>query len=124
MQTIVHDSLHDPRMSSQPIHNFSTTLEVGRVETMNTTFTAFGEELEDRPRKRSVPPVHIPLLDFSKLNQPRHSVAKKEVPAKVKEAYKSDKSKVYQTIEPRLKSVHEDTHQSLQSVDKPLDLSN
>jgi len=24
-------------------------------------------------RKRSVPPVHIPLLDFTKLNQPRQS---------------------------------------------------
>jgi hypothetical protein len=66
-------------MSSQPIHNFSTTLEVGPIESMNTTFTAFGEELEDRPRKRSVPPVHIPLLDFSKLNMPRHSVVKKEL---------------------------------------------
>jgi hypothetical protein len=35
---------------------------------MNTTLTGFEREITDeRPRKRSVPPVHIPLLDFSKL---------------------------------------------------------
>jgi|LakMenEpi03Oct11_1017367.scaffolds.fasta_scaffold05399_1 hypothetical protein len=47
---------------------------------MNTTLTGFEEinEERERPRKRSVPPVHIPLLDFSKLNQPRVSAAKKQ----------------------------------------------
>lgn len=47
---------------------------------MNTTLTGFDDinEERDRPRKRSVPPVNIPILDFSKLNQPRVSAAKKQ----------------------------------------------
>lgn len=120
-------------MSSQPIHNFSSTIDV--IPSMNSTFTKLGEELgqEDRPRKRSVPPVHIPLLDFSKLNQPRPSVAKKEQ-AKVagKDQIKAN-SKPYTTIEPRAKSalqmsagdnMHGSNSKHASSVERPLDFAN
>ena len=138
-QTIVHE-LHDPRLSSQPLHNLSTTIEVLPNSSMNSTFVGFENDLGDRPRKRSVPPVHIPLLDFSKLNQPRASVARKEVvqPQLVSKAANKDSvykslHKPYTTIEPRTKSAlqmgndgsrNSDTRKALGSMEIPVDLIN
>lgn len=102
---------------------------------MNSTITAFeGEFGEDRPRKRSVPPVHIPLLDFSKLNQPRPSVIKKnqETQSKKEPIYKPQ-NKPYTTLEPRPKSALHMTstegsqhswHAKHSFGEKPVDLAN
>lgn len=116
-------------MSSQPLHNFSTTLEVKPNASINTTFTALDDLGEDRPRKRSVPPVHIPLLDFSKLHQPRGSVAKKDFTQAKGKEYLQQSKKAYTTIEPRAKSAlnlssdKDSQAKHNNSIDKNLDLS-